>query len=33
MSAEYYQRQWEDSISKLLDSIEEENAPLEENKN
>ena len=33
MSSEYYQHQWEDSISKLLEAVEEENTPLDENRN
>lgn len=32
MSITYYNQKWETAISKLLDNVEEENFPLEENK-
>ena len=33
MSIAYYNQTWESAISKLLDNVEEENFPLEDNKN
>lgn len=33
MSTTYYNQKWESAISKLLENIEEENYPLEENRN